>query len=82
MLDSDNGGGDAGGGQGGDGAEAPVVIAADNACVSHTHVEITDLATGLKTIFERSFEQGADGELRPIVKKKIVQTTEEPDRSG
>jgi hypothetical protein len=76
MLDSDHGGGDAGGG------EAPVVTSADSACASHTHVEINDPATGLKTVFERSFEQGSDGELRPIVKKKIVQTTERPDWSG
>ena len=67
MLDSDHGSGDACGG------EAPVVTPADNACVSHTQVEITDRTTGLKTIFERSFEQGADGELRPIIKKKIAQ---------
>lgn len=80
MLDSDHGGGD-GSGSGG-GAEAPVVIPADNACASHTHVEITDRVTGLKTVFERAFEQGADGELQPIVKKKIVQTTDEPGRSA
>jgi hypothetical protein len=77
MLDSDHGGGDAGG----TGGETPVVTPADAACASHNHVEITDPATGLKTIFERSFEQGADGEARPVIKKKVVQTSEESDRS-
>ncbi len=82
MLDSDHGGGDGGGDAGASNAEASVAIPADSACASHTHVEITDQATGLKTVFERSFEQGPDGELRPIIKKKIVQTTEEPDLSA
>jgi hypothetical protein len=76
MLDSDHGGGDAGGG------EVPAVAPAENACPSHTHVEITDQVTGLKKMFERSFEQGKDGEMRPIVRKKIVQTTEASDRSA
>jgi hypothetical protein len=78
MRDSDHGSGDVGGG----GGEVPVVIPADNACVSHTHVEITDSVTGLKTLFDRSYEQGNDGELRPVIKKKIVQTAEEPYRSA
>jgi len=70
MLDSDHGGGDAGGG------DAPVVAPADNACPSHTHVEITDPTTGLKAVFERSFEQGEDGVMRPIL-KRILQRTKE-----
>ncbi len=76
ILDSDHGGGDAGGG------EAPLVASADNTCTSHIHLEISDPATGRKTVFERSLEQGSDGALRPIVKKKLVQATEEPDWSA
>ena len=77
MFDSDHGGGDAGGSSG----EAPLVTPADAASTSHNHVEITDRETGLKTVFERSFEQGADGEVRPVIKKKVVPTSEESDRS-
>ena len=75
MLDSDHGGGDACGG------EAPAVMHADSACGRDTHYTIEDHATGLKQVVERTFEQGEDGKVRPVLKIKTLAITDQPRKS-
>jgi hypothetical protein len=35
------------------------------------HFECVDKSSGLTTVFEPGFETGPDGELRPILRKKV-----------
>jgi hypothetical protein len=46
-------------------------IESDSSSSHGQHFECVDKSSGLTTVFERGFETGPDGELRPILPKKV-----------
>jgi hypothetical protein len=82
MLDSDHGGGDHGCSASSGAGEAPIAIPADVITGRDHYSVIENKSTGIKTIVERTVEQGEDGKPRPVLKITTRPMTDQPKNSN